>query len=205
MGLRPMLYYYADGPDVGGCGGTDCVKAVMLVGTPALWWVAAPVLGWALWCTVVRRDWRFAAVLVGYAAALLPWFFTMDRQMYYFYAVALAPFYVMLVAMTLGEIIGKRRGRQGTPGHRPARGVPVPGRRGGEFRLALPDPHGAADHRPHVASAAVAAELAVSLSAAQCGPTPSRPRAKCRVPAPRRRSSRRHARPCPSWDRRCRR
>ncbi|WP_068273681.1 dolichyl-phosphate-mannose--protein mannosyltransferase [Aldersonia kunmingensis] len=109
MGLRPMLYYYADGPDVSGCGGSECVKAVMLIGTPALWWVAVPVLGWALWCTVVRRDWRFAAVLVGYAAALVPWFFSLDRQMYYFYAVAMAPFYVMLVAMALGQVIGKAR------------------------------------------------------------------------------------------------
>ncbi|MCX5045547.1 phospholipid carrier-dependent glycosyltransferase [Aldersonia sp. NBC_00410] len=117
MGLRPMLYYYADGSNVSGCGQAECVKAVMLIGTPALWWIAVPVLGWALWCTVVRRDWRYAAALVAYGAALVPWFFTLDRQMYYFYAVAMAPFYVMLVAMALGQIIGKARAtreRRGT-------------------------------------------------------------------------------------------
>jgi dolichyl-phosphate-mannose--protein O-mannosyl transferase len=56
---------------------------------------------------LVRRDWRYAAVLVGYSAALLPWFTTLDRQMYYFYAVALAPFMVMGFALVLGDIIGK--------------------------------------------------------------------------------------------------
>ncbi len=41
-----------------------------------------------LWQMFVRRDWRYAAVLTGYGAGLLPWFATLDRQMYYFYAVA---------------------------------------------------------------------------------------------------------------------
>ncbi|NKY34392.1 phospholipid carrier-dependent glycosyltransferase [Nocardia speluncae] len=108
MGLRPMLYYYAD-DGVTGCGQSECVKAVMLIGTPALWWVSLPVLAWGLWRWVVRRDWRYAAVLTGYGAALLPWFLTLDRQMYYFYAVALAPFLVMAVALVFGDVLGTAR------------------------------------------------------------------------------------------------
>lgn len=107
MGLRPMLYYYADSGT--GCGDGPCIRAVMAIGTPALWWVALPVLGWAIWRTVTRRDWRYAAVLVGYGAGLLPWFLTLDRQMYYFYAVVLAPFLVMAVALVLGDILGTAR------------------------------------------------------------------------------------------------
>ncbi|WP_307829688.1 dolichyl-phosphate-mannose--protein mannosyltransferase [Antrihabitans stalagmiti] len=107
MGLRPMLYYYADGDNVTGCGQTSCVKAVMLVGTPAMWWLAFPVLAWGLWRWLVGRDWRYALVLTAYGAALLPWFLTLDRQMYYFYAAALAPFLVMGLALTLGDILGK--------------------------------------------------------------------------------------------------
>ncbi|NUS43863.1 MAG: phospholipid carrier-dependent glycosyltransferase [Mycobacteriaceae bacterium] len=105
MGLRPMLYYIDD-QHVSGCGAAKCVKAVMLLGTPAIWWLAFPVLGWALWRTAVRRDWRYAALLVGYGAAFLPWFGELDRQMYYFYAVPLAPFLVMLLAVVLGDVIG---------------------------------------------------------------------------------------------------
>lgn len=125
MGLRPMLYYYADS-GVTGCGQNQCVKAVMLVGTPALWWIAFPVLAWALWRTIVRRDWRYAAVLTGYAAGLLPWFITLDRQMYFFYAMVLAPFLAMAVALVLGDILG------------PARRVPGPRGPTGTFVAAPP-------------------------------------------------------------------
>ncbi|WP_420826392.1 dolichyl-phosphate-mannose--protein mannosyltransferase [Rhodococcus rhodochrous] len=106
MGLRPMLYYFADGERISGCDAEQCVKAVMLVGTPALWWVSLPVLGWGLWQLLVRRDWRWAAVLTGYGAGILPWFASLDRQMYYFYAVPMAPFLVMGVALVLGDILG---------------------------------------------------------------------------------------------------
>ncbi|TQF74019.1 phospholipid carrier-dependent glycosyltransferase [Rhodococcus spelaei] len=109
MGLRPMLYYFAEGDQVTGCGASTCVKAVMLIGTPAMWWLAVPMLGWALWRALVGRDWRYAAVLVGYGAGFLPWFATMDRQMYYFYAVAMAPFMVMGLALVCGEVIGRAR------------------------------------------------------------------------------------------------
>ncbi|MFJ4652656.1 dolichyl-phosphate-mannose--protein mannosyltransferase [Nocardia sp. NPDC088792] len=105
MGLRPMLYYYADG-NVTGCGQSQCVKAVMAIGTPALWWLAFPVLGWALWRSFVRRDWRYAAVLVGYVFGIAPWFLNLDRQMYFFYAVPLAPFLAMAMALVLGDILG---------------------------------------------------------------------------------------------------
>ena len=54
------------GDKVTGCGDGDCVSAVMLIGTPALWWPALAVLAWALWRAVTRVDWRYGAVLVGY-------------------------------------------------------------------------------------------------------------------------------------------
>ncbi|MFI5499399.1 dolichyl-phosphate-mannose--protein mannosyltransferase [Nocardia asteroides] len=120
MGLRPMLYYFVPPENATGCGETSCVKAVMAIGTPALWWLALPALAWMVWRSVVRRDWRYAAVLVGYGAGLLPWFLTLDRQMYFFYAVVLAPFLAMGVALILGDIVGSsrssgvRRGPTGT-------------------------------------------------------------------------------------------
>ncbi|TWH05196.1 protein-O-mannosyltransferase-like protein, partial [Rhodococcus rhodochrous J45] len=51
-------------------------------------------------------SWRWAAVLTGYGAGILPWFASLDRQMYYFYAVPMAPFLVMGVALVLGDILG---------------------------------------------------------------------------------------------------
>jgi dolichyl-phosphate-mannose--protein O-mannosyl transferase len=104
MSLRPVLYAI-DQDDVAGCGPQSCVKAVMMVGTPALWWLAVPVLAYATWRTLVRRDWRYAVVLVGYCAGWLPWFADIDRQMYFFYAVTMAPFLVMTIALILGDIV----------------------------------------------------------------------------------------------------
>jgi dolichyl-phosphate-mannose--protein O-mannosyl transferase len=106
MSLRPVLYAI-DQQNVPGCGAQSCVKAVMLVGTPAMWWLAVPVLGYACWRTFVRRDWRYAAVLVGYCAGWLPWFADIDRQMYFFYAATMGPFLAMMIALILGDILYK--------------------------------------------------------------------------------------------------
>lgn len=106
MGLRPMLYYYA-GDGVTGCGQSQCVSAVMLVGTPALWWPALPVLGFALWRLVTRLDWRYGAVLVGYGAGIVPWFMVIDRQMFFFYMTPVVPFLVLATVLAMGEILGR--------------------------------------------------------------------------------------------------
>ncbi|WP_425359123.1 dolichyl-phosphate-mannose--protein mannosyltransferase [Actinoalloteichus spitiensis] len=115
MGLRAMLYYY-DG-SVTGCGQDECVGALMLIGTPAMYWLVFPMLAWALWRAVTRYDWRYTAVLVGYLAGWLPWFSNLDRQMYFFYITPVAPFLVLGLTLVLGQVLGPaRRGseRRGT-------------------------------------------------------------------------------------------
>ena len=105
MGLRPMLYYY-DGGNAQ-CGEASCVRATMLVGTPAMWWLALPMLGWGLWRMTARLDWRYAAVVVAYLAGLLPWFRDVTRQMYFFYATPMAAFLVLGLTLALGHILGR--------------------------------------------------------------------------------------------------
>ncbi|MFR9805533.1 dolichyl-phosphate-mannose--protein mannosyltransferase [Pseudonocardia sp. RS010] len=109
MGLRPMLYFYESSDSVGGCDATECTSAVMLVGTPALWWPAVPVLAWGIWRAATRADWRYAGVLVGYAAGFLPWFLNIDRQMYFFYMTPVAPFLVLATVLVMGDILGRAR------------------------------------------------------------------------------------------------
>jgi dolichyl-phosphate-mannose-protein mannosyltransferase len=110
MSLRPVLYAI-DQQNVSGCGAQSCVKAVMLVGTPAMWWLAVPVLFYALWRAAIRRDWRYAVVLVGYCAGWLPWFADIDRQMYFFYAATMAPFLAMGIALICGDILYRPAGQ----------------------------------------------------------------------------------------------
>ncbi|WP_228460818.1 dolichyl-phosphate-mannose--protein mannosyltransferase [Gordonia crocea] len=103
MGLRPMLYAVETGPDR--CGDGDCARVQMLIGTPAIWWLALPVLAWSLWAFLGRRDWRYGVALLGYGAAFAPWFLTIDRQMYFFYATLMTPFLVVLIALCLGDAL----------------------------------------------------------------------------------------------------
>jgi dolichyl-phosphate-mannose--protein O-mannosyl transferase len=105
MSLRPMLYYYSN--EATGCGTKPCISATMLIGTPVLWWVSPGALGWSLWRTVTSRDWRYAAILVGYLAGYLPWFLDIDRQMYFFYAAPMAPFLVLALTLCCGEVMGR--------------------------------------------------------------------------------------------------
>jgi len=119
MGLRPMLYYIEQGPNpfATGCGAVQCIRAEMLVGTPAMWWLAFPMIGWSLWRAIVKFDWRHAAVMVGYMAGLLPWFVNIDRQMFFFYVTPMAPFLVLGLVLACGDILGRAKAgaeRRGT-------------------------------------------------------------------------------------------
>jgi dolichyl-phosphate-mannose--protein O-mannosyl transferase len=100
-----MLYYLNDTGKA--CGANECVSATMLIGTPVLWWASPVVGGWAVWRTLTRFDWRYAAVLVGYGAGYLPWFLDIDRQMYFFYATPMAPFLVLGITLALGDLLGR--------------------------------------------------------------------------------------------------
>ncbi len=98
---RPMLYYSSEGTCMGG---HDCRGWQMLFGTPPIWWLLVPVVLWALWRWVVRRDRRFALPAVGFLASWVPWVIAYDRQMYFFYATALIPFVLMAMAIIAADL-----------------------------------------------------------------------------------------------------
>ena len=99
---RSLLYYSPPEKD-------GVVHKVLLVGTPAIWWLCVPVLLWGLWCLFIHRDARWAVPVVGFAAGFLPWLPNLDRQMYLFYAVNLAPFVVIALAIACCQLIRKAR------------------------------------------------------------------------------------------------
>jgi len=55
---------------------------------------------------VIRRDRRFLIPVVAFVAGFLPWLIGYDRQMYFFYATALSPFIIAMLALTLGQLHG---------------------------------------------------------------------------------------------------
>ncbi|MFI7481079.1 dolichyl-phosphate-mannose--protein mannosyltransferase [Kocuria sp. M1R5S2] len=121
---RPTSYYYeAPGRGSAGCTVEHCSQAVLNIGNPLLWWTAIAAVLVGTWLWAVRRDWRFGALVGVFAAGYLPWFLYPERTMYYFYALPVQPFLVLLVAGMLGLVLG----RPGDPVRRRRLGVVVVG------------------------------------------------------------------------------
>jgi len=102
---------------------SDCLRQVLLLGTPALWWGAIPALLAAAVIWWGRRDWRFGIPVVGTLSTWLPWLAYDDRPIFLFYAVMMLPFMVMAAALVSGTLIGATR----APGRRRTAGVVVVG------------------------------------------------------------------------------
>ena len=106
---RPVLFYYPSKPSPTGCGADNCVRSVLAVGTPALWWAFVPALLWMGWLVLSRRDWRASSVLAAFAAGWLAWFTIPGRTMFLFYMAPLVPFLVIGVTLALGGVLGRAR------------------------------------------------------------------------------------------------
>ena len=93
-----------------GCSATGsetCLRQVLLLGTPALWWFGTAAALWSLVAWIGRRDWRYGLVVVGIAAAWLPWFQYDDRPIFSYYAIVIEPFLILGATMLLGELLGR--------------------------------------------------------------------------------------------------
>jgi dolichyl-phosphate-mannose-protein mannosyltransferase len=106
--LRPVAFHYEGKKGVCGAG-QDCSEAVLGVGTPVIWFgAAAALLGLVVWY-VSSRDWRAGAVLLAYAAGLLPWVYyavANNRTMFLFYAIPMLPFMILAITLCAGWLIG---------------------------------------------------------------------------------------------------
>jgi hypothetical protein len=89
--------------------GSDCLRQVVLIGTPAIWWAGIVALLFAVAMWVGARDWRFGVVVVGAASTWLPWLRYDDRPIFFFYAIATLPFLVLGLTLAMGKLIGPSR------------------------------------------------------------------------------------------------
>lgn len=97
-------------PGVQGCSATGsgtCLRQVLLLGTPALWWFSTAALIWSAVCWVGKRDWRYGIVVVGALVTWLPWLRYDDRPIFSYYAIVIEPFLILGAVMLLGEILGR--------------------------------------------------------------------------------------------------
>ena len=96
-------------PGTQGCdapAGSDCLRQVLLLGTPVLWWGGVLALLYAAVMWVGARDWRFGLTIVGTATTWLPWLMYDDRPIFLFYAVITLPFLILALTLTMGKMIG---------------------------------------------------------------------------------------------------
>ena len=87
--------------------GTTCLRQVLLLGNPVVWWFSVVAGVWAPIAWIARRDWRYGLVTIGIAATWLPWFRYDDRPIFSYYAVVILPFLVLGATMLLGEMLGR--------------------------------------------------------------------------------------------------
>ncbi|GCD91515.1 phospholipid carrier-dependent glycosyltransferase [Nocardioides sp. LS1] len=85
---------------------SDCLRQVLLIGTPAIWWAGILALLYAVATWVGGRDWRFGIAVVGTASTWLPWLQYDDRPIFLFYEVVTLPFVVLALTLAMGKMIG---------------------------------------------------------------------------------------------------
>ena len=143
-------------PGVDGCAapeGSTCLRQVLLLGTPALWWGGAVALLYSVYAWLAKRDWRYGIVVVGLLATWLPWVRYDDRPIFSYYAVSILPFTIIALTLLIGVLMGGPTAsyQRRLLGHGCGRRLRGPG--GRELRLVLAGLHGRADHHPGLAEA----------------------------------------------------
>lgn len=86
--------------------GETCMRQVLLLGNPILWWGGIVALAVAVAVWVGRKDWRFGIPVLGVGSTWLPWLQYDDRTIFLFYAVAILPFVVLALVLSMGLLIG---------------------------------------------------------------------------------------------------
>ncbi|MEJ7832587.1 MAG: phospholipid carrier-dependent glycosyltransferase [Nocardioides sp.] len=113
-------------PGTRGCdapAGSDCLRQVLLIGTPMIWWGGILALLFAVAMWLGARDWRYGLAVIGTASTWLPWLLYDDRPIFIFYAIAMLPFVVLALTLAMGKLIGPSR----MPSTRRTTGVIVAG------------------------------------------------------------------------------
>lgn len=85
---------------------SDCLRQVLIIGTPLLWWggIVALIASGILW--IGTRDWRFGFVTVGALSTWLPWLLYDDRPIFSFYSIMCLPFLVLALTLVFGKLLG---------------------------------------------------------------------------------------------------
>ncbi|THV14850.1 phospholipid carrier-dependent glycosyltransferase [Nocardioides caeni] len=99
-------------PGTDGCDApadSECIRQVLLIPTPVLWWGGIVALLFSVVMWIGARDWRFGVAVVGVLSTWLPWLQYDDRPIFLFYAIAILPFTLIAITLSIGTLIGPSR------------------------------------------------------------------------------------------------
>jgi len=104
--LKPTLFGFERIPagSVGCDFSFDCVVSWSTVSNPLLWYPAVAATFVLVWLFVRQRGVWEAAILTGIFAGFVPWLF-IQRDQYFFYAIASLPFLVMALVLVLSKAL----------------------------------------------------------------------------------------------------
>jgi dolichyl-phosphate-mannose--protein O-mannosyl transferase len=110
--LRPTAVWV--GSDPAGCGVDHCIAVITSIPNPLIWYAGIAASVYLLyrvaraWIARQPIDPALTYPLIGLAATYLPWLMFPERTIFQFYTVAMMPFLVLGLAMTLRVIAGRR-------------------------------------------------------------------------------------------------
>jgi dolichyl-phosphate-mannose-protein mannosyltransferase len=107
VGVDAQLNIAAGSQGCTATGSGTCLRQVLLLGTPVLWWFSTVAFLWSAVCWVGKRDWRYGLVVVGVLITWLPWLRYDDRPIFSYYAIVIEPFLILGATLLLGEILGR--------------------------------------------------------------------------------------------------
>lgn len=108
---RPILFYYPKDPT--GCGAVkadgsaNCARAILLIGTPIMYWAILPVLGWLVWHWATTRDWRAGAIGMAFLVGWGVWLHDQRRTGFLFYMTPLMPYLMLGLTMAVAAMLAR--------------------------------------------------------------------------------------------------
>jgi dolichyl-phosphate-mannose--protein O-mannosyl transferase len=100
---RPTSFFYATPK---GCGGGNCSREVLALGTPLIWWSAIFAIFVLIGYAISKRDQIAQFILLLIGAGWLPWFTFQKRTMFTFYTIAFEPFIILAVVYAIARATG---------------------------------------------------------------------------------------------------
>lgn len=91
--------------ECGASADSTCMREVLILGNPIIWWSGALALLAAVPAWIVTRSWRWGVPIVAVLVSWMPWFLSTDRPIFSYYAVAIIPFTIIAIVLVVHELV----------------------------------------------------------------------------------------------------